>query len=178
MDGGAKAWRGRGRERPMRACARRKKRTYNVRLIRRDLSYSIGEIAELFAIHSQAIRQWVKAGLQTIDDRRPFLFHGSELIRFLTERQSRRKQHCRPEQFFCCRCRAPKRPWHDLVTIRMLNERQLSLAGRCEACGSLMNRVGSVRCLEDYRRIFLVETIAKPRLEEHAHPRVMHHLEG
>jgi hypothetical protein len=161
-----------------RACARRKKRTYNVRLIRRDLSYSISDIAELFAIYPQAVRQWIKAGLETIDDRRPFLIHGSELIRFLGERQSRRKQHCRPEQFFCCRCRVPKRPRDGLVTIRILNQCQLCLVGRCEGCGSSINRVGSVRHLEDYQRTFVVETIEKPRLEEDASPHLMHHLEG
>jgi hypothetical protein len=65
-----------------------------VRLVRRNLSYSINETAELFALHPQAVRQWIKAGLQTIDDRKPFLIHGSELIRFLTERRSGRKHQC------------------------------------------------------------------------------------
>jgi hypothetical protein len=181
MDGGAKPRR--GSERPMtslsaRSRAKRKKRTYNLRLIRRNLSYSISEIADLFATHPQTVRQWIKAGLETIDGRRPFLVHGGELIRFLSERQSRRKHQCRPEQFFCCRCRTPKRLRNGLVTIRILNERQLCLAGHCQDCDSPMNRVGSVRCLEEYRRIFIIETIAKPRLEEDAHPCLRHHLEG
>ena len=35
---------------------RRKRRTYNVRLVRRNLSYEIREIAELFSLHPQAVR--------------------------------------------------------------------------------------------------------------------------
>jgi len=159
------------------AGARRIKRTYNVRLVRRDLSFSISEVAELFGIHPQAVRQWIKGGLHTIDDRRPFLIHGSELIRFLTERQSGRKRRCGPEQFFCFRCRAPRRPRGGHVTARLVNKRQLTLAGQCEQCGSSMNRAGSVQRFEDYKRIFIVETIEAPRLEEDAHPHVIHHLQ-
>ena len=47
-----------------------------MRLIRRDLSYSISEIAELFAIHPQAIRQWIKAGLADAVDGRLRLLVG------------------------------------------------------------------------------------------------------
>src|SRR5262249_3307302 len=104
-----------------RTLERRRRRTYNVRLGPRNLTYSINEIAELFALHPQAIRQWIKAGLQTIDERKPFLIHGSELIGFLTKRQSGRKRRCRPDQFFCCRCRVPKRPRAGLVSMRVLN---------------------------------------------------------
>jgi hypothetical protein len=71
----------------------------------------------------------------------------------------------------------PKCPRAGLVSIRVLNERQLSLAGQCEDCGSPMNRVGSVRRLGDYRRTFIVEPIAKPRLAENAHPPVIYHLQ-
>jgi len=156
---------------------RRRRRTYNVRLVRRNLSYSINEIAELFALHSQAVRQWIKAGLQTIDDRKPFLIHGSELIRFLTKRQAGRKHRCKLDEFFCCRCRVPKRPRDGLVSIRVLNDRQLNLAGHCEDCGSPMNRLGSVGQLDQYQKTFIVEPIATPRLRENAHPPVICHLQ-
>ena len=160
-----------------RTSKKRRRRTYNVRLIRRNLSYSINEIAELFALHPQAVRQWLKAGLQTIDDRKPILIHGTELIRFLTERQSARKQRCQPDQFFCCQCRVPKRPRAGLVSVQVLNERQLNLAGHCEDCGSPMNQLGSVRRLDQYQKTFIVESIAALRLGEDAHPPVICHLQ-
>jgi hypothetical protein len=156
----------------------RRKRSYNVRLVKRDLCYAPQEIAELFGIHVQAVRRWIKGGLQTIDERKPFLVHGSDLIQFLTERQSSRKRRCRPDQLFCCHCRLPKRPRDGAVSVQMFNETQLNLAGRCEECRSPMNRVGSVGRLDEYRRIFVVKTIAPPRLGENASTPVIRHLEG
>jgi hypothetical protein len=50
------------------------KRTYNLRLIRRTCSYTVHEVAELYSLHPNAVRCWVKKGLRTIDDRRPSLF--------------------------------------------------------------------------------------------------------
>ncbi len=76
-----------------------KRRSYNARLIKR-LSYTIREIADLFGIHPQAARRWIKADLRTIDDSKPFLVHGGDLIDFLSERKSSRKQTCGPNQFF------------------------------------------------------------------------------
>jgi hypothetical protein len=149
-----------------------------VRLIRRDLSYSINEIAELFALHPQAVRQWIKAGLETIDDHKPFLIHGNDLIAFLIERQSKRKHSCRAEQLYCFRCRGPRKPRNGRVTIQIRNATQLSLAGLCEICGLRMNRVGSVRRLADYRTTFNVETIAPARIEGDACVLDTHHLEG
>jgi hypothetical protein len=67
-----------------------KRRSYNARLIKR-LSYTIREIADLFGIHPQAARRWIKADLRTID---------GDLIDFLSERRSSRKQTCGPNQFF------------------------------------------------------------------------------
>ena len=40
----------------------RRKRTYNVRLVRRDYSYDIREISELFSLHPQAVRRWQQTG--------------------------------------------------------------------------------------------------------------------
>ena len=155
---------------------RRKKRSYNVRLIKR-LSYTIREIAELFRIHPQAVRRWAMAGLRMIDDHKPFLVHGSDLIHFLSERQSSRKQKCGPNQFFCCRCRAPREARDSRVYIYVRNAKQLNIAGRCEECGALMNRAGSVGKLDDYKKAFVVQTTADRHIRENAGGSVMCHLD-
>jgi len=82
---------------------RPKKRTYNTRLIKRDYSYFVCEIADLFDLHPQAVRRWITAGLAIIDERRPFLIHGRDLIAFLNERQSQRKQPCAADELYCLR---------------------------------------------------------------------------
>ena len=50
------------------------------RLIKRDYGYFISEIADLFHLHPNAVRRWIKAGLRTVDNQRPVLVHGGDLI--------------------------------------------------------------------------------------------------
>lgn len=150
----------------------RRKYTYNVRLIRRDLSYTIQEIADLFSLHPNAVRRWVKAGLRTIDDRRPVFIHGSDLIDFLNDRQRGRKHKCAADEMWCCRCREPRRPKAGRVVVDRLNARQLMLRGECELCGARMNRGGSAAGLAEVERTFTV-TAAPPRLSETTGPVVM-----
>jgi hypothetical protein len=127
----------------------RRRYTYNVRLVRRDLSHTIQEIAELFSLHPNAVRRWVKAGLRTIDDRRPQLIHGSDLVEFLDKRQRGRKRRCAPDELYCCKCREPRRPRQGSVIVDRLNARQLMIRGNCELCGTRMNRGGSLARLPE-----------------------------
>ncbi len=138
--------------------------TYNVRLIRRDLSYSIKEIAELFALHPNAVRRWLKEGLRPIDGGKPQLVHGSDLIIFLTNRQSQRKRHCQPGEMFCCRCRAPRLPRSGTVTIAPVN-RHAMIRGVCELCGTKMNRGVLADRVADAEKAFKA-TATPQRLEE------------
>jgi hypothetical protein len=154
------------------AAPRRKRHTYNLRLIKRDFSYTIHEVAELFGLHPNAVRRWAKAGLVTIDDRKPQLIHGTDLFQFLSGRQRARKQHCAPDEMFCCRCRVPRRPAGRRVVADRRNESQLMIRGVCEICGTRMNRGGLLTRLLEVERLFTVTT-APPRLEETSDPAVV-----
>src|SRR5262245_39415459 len=134
------------------------KRTYNTRLIKRDYGYFISELADLFHLHPNAVRRWIKAGLRTVDDRRPVLVHGGDLIDFLDARQAERKQKCASDEFYCCRCRLPRKSLFNRVEVRIRNQTKLSLSGRCASCGARMNRAGSVARMEEYQRTFIVQT--------------------
>ena len=59
-----------------------KKRKYNTRLIRLTTSYSVQEVAELYHLHKGAVLRWIKDGLKIIDQHKPYLIHGSELLYF------------------------------------------------------------------------------------------------
>jgi len=146
------------------ASAPRKKRTYNWRLIKRDFSYEVGEIAELFDIHPNTVRQWLAEGLPAIDDRRPTMVHGTELAEFIRKRQSNRKRKCRPDEMFCCRCREPKRPWERVVDVEIESDRRLRLTGLCSTCEAPLNRLGATPRLDEYRALFNVQTITDRRL--------------
>jgi len=157
---------------------RAKKRTYNTRLIKRDYSYFVGEIAELFDVHPNAVRRWMKAGLITLDARRPFLIHGADLIDFLDMRQAQRKQKCAVDELFCLRCRRPRHPRFGRVELKFRNEMRLDLSGVCEACGARMHRAGSVVRLKEYRQAFSIEMPGEGRITGCSDPSLMCHLSG
>ena len=156
---------------------RPKRRTYNTRLIRRDYCYRVDEVAELYGLHRQAVRRWLRDGLRRIDDQRPILIHGGDLIAFLDARQSKRKQACAPGEIYCCRCKSPRRPHQNLVSIEIQNDTHLMLSAKCDKCGTGMNQFGSVRKLDHYRSTFIIQTTREPSIKGRSEPVVRCHLD-
>src|ERR1035437_3546649 len=105
----------------------KRSRTYNTRLIKPDFPYNVQEIADLFSLHKHAVLRWVGEGLPLIDERKPYLIHGSALIAFLDKRQAERKRVCQADEFFCFKCRAPRQAAGDAVDIAFRNETKLAI---------------------------------------------------
>jgi hypothetical protein len=80
----------------------------NPRRVKVHRSYTVEEVAGLFRVHKNSVRNWLTEGLQKIDDRRPILILGRELAGFLHARRERRRQRCRAGELYCFRCRAPR----------------------------------------------------------------------
>ena len=59
------------------------KRHPNPRLAKIHRNYTVEEVASLFGVHRNTVREWVKRGLPTSDDRRPMLILGRDLVAFL-----------------------------------------------------------------------------------------------
>ena len=85
-----------------------KRRHPNYRLVKIHRNYTVEEIAKLFDIHKNTVRQWIKEGLETINDKRPMLILGPVLMAFLQARRLKNKQTCKPGELYCVRCRAPR----------------------------------------------------------------------
>jgi len=155
----------------------RKRRTYNLRLIRANYCYTVHEIAELFNLHPNAVRRWAKGGLRTIDSRRPQLIHGTDLIEYLDRRQRARKRRCAFNEMYCFTCREPRRPADGRMTVVQLSPARGIVQGSCEICGTSMNRARSMRHLAESVRTFAVTT-ASLRLSGRSDPVVMCDLEA
>ncbi len=154
----------------------KKKRTYNTRRIKRDISYNMQEISELFGIHKNAVRNWFKAGLPKIDARRPFMVHGSDLIEFLNNRQTKRKRKCKSDELYCFRCRAPRKAKTGSIEFIPLSETKLNIHGKCEECGTSTYRAGSIKKRQEYERIFAFVTLAEKHITDRKHPPVNCHF--
>jgi hypothetical protein len=127
------------------------KRRPNHRLVKNHRSYTVEEIARLFAIHKNTVRRWLKAGLQTIDDKRPMLTLGRDLSAFLRSRRAGKKQHCGIGQLYCVRCHLPKFPAGGMADYLPLSEKLGNLAAICPDCGFIMHRCVSTARIEEVR---------------------------
>ncbi len=120
-------------------------RTPNARLVKRDATFTVDEIAELFTVHPNTVRNWMASGLKSIDGRRPLLIHGSDLIAYLHHQQKRRKRTCAPGELFCFKCRAPRSPKDGILSLENQNARVMRAVGNCEVCGTRMFKAVSRR---------------------------------
>jgi hypothetical protein len=75
-------------------------------------NYTVEEIARLFGIHKNTVREWIKAGLPVLDDKRPMLVLGQQLGIFLQARRFKNKQSCQSGEMHCFRWffKIPPRP--------------------------------------------------------------------
>lgn len=110
------------------------------RRVKQHAVYDVAEVARLLGVHRNTVRRWLKEGLEPLDGRRPVLIHGSRLKAFLAKRREDRKHTCRPGEFFCFRCRAPRTPWGGTADTSPRNDRLTSLAALCAVCETPMFR--------------------------------------
>lgn len=118
-------------------------RRYDIRRVKIHRAYTISEAAKLLGVHKHTVSRWIERGLSLIEHKRPFLVHGSDLRDFLTAQQPR-KQPCRAGEFYCVRCRAPKRPAGNEVERIPKTPTTVLLRGVCPTCDRLIHRLATV----------------------------------
>lgn len=130
----------------------KKKRNHNVRLIRTRRSYSMSELADLLKIHVRTVQSWRKQGMTPIDpDDRPLLFIGSEIQRFLSQRQKARKLVLKDEEFYCPKCRTAQTSYPQNIYLEYTGRRigktdkQVLIKGKCATCDCELTRFSTRR---------------------------------
>jgi len=128
-----------------------RQRRPNPRLAKTHRNYTVEEIANLFGIHKNTVRQWINDGLPTSDDRRPLLVLGHDLAAFLHNKRRKNKRTCKPGEIYCVRCREPRAPAGDMADYQTVTETQGNLVGICPRCDAMMNRRVNPTKLEQIR---------------------------
>ena len=128
-----------------------RKRHPNPRLAKIHRNYTVDEVATLFGIHKNTVREWVKRGLPTNDGRRPMLILGRDLVTFLTTRRTKNKRTCKPGEMYCLRCRAPRAPAGDMVDYVPVTATLGNLVAICSTCETMMYRRVNLAKLEQVR---------------------------
>jgi hypothetical protein len=125
------------------------KRHPNHRLVKIHRSYTVEEVAKLLGKHKNTVRNWIKNGLATIDEKRPLLILGHDLVEFIKKRRAKNKQSCKPGQLYCVRCRVPKFPAGDFAEYSPVTEKFGNLIAICPDCDSIMNRLVSLARIKE-----------------------------
>jgi hypothetical protein len=159
------------------AGGRLRKRTYNVRLVKRTWPYSVQEVADLFGVHKNAVLRWLSEGLHADQSSRPFLIRGSELARFLTDRQYRKRRRCTETEFFCFRCRAPREAYLGIADIAVESPTRLRVMALCGECGTKVSKVQRGAELAAIERRFHVQELTGKHLLVRPEPSLNSDLE-
>ncbi|MFS8035673.1 helix-turn-helix domain-containing protein [Xanthobacter sp. AM11] len=130
----------------------------------------MAEIAKLFGIHRNTVRRWLKEGLEAIDHRRPVLIHGSALKAYLTKRRAQRRQTCRPGEFYCFRCRAPRATWGAMADVSFRSATVARLSALCACCETPMHRTIRRADLPALAALVDLRTVASERMNERSDP--------
>ena len=125
-----------------------KKRLHNPNLAKIHRNYTVEEVAGLYGVFKGTVRAWIKAGLPIINDKRPMLILGSNLVAFHQARRTKNKQKCKPGEIYCVRCRMPKNPAGDMADYRIITEKIGNLEAICPDCDKIMNRRVSLSKLD------------------------------
>lgn len=149
-----------------------KRSRYNVRLIRRDLSYTVEEIVACLGVHENTVRDWIKQGLAVLDDKRPLLVHGAALIAFLRERQNARKVRLAANEFYCVKCRCARNACDGKACVSPRDNLTVNVSATCAVCATTVHKVSSLKKLHQYRQIFDFTTLGKQHISDTQIPSV------
>ena len=127
------------------------KRSDNPRLAKIHRNYTVEEIANLYDIHKNTVRKWIKQGLPTLNEMRPMLILGKALANFLQTRRLKNKKTCKPGEIYCIRCRSPKVPAGNMAEYQRINETLGNLIAICPDCELIINRRVNLTKIDDVK---------------------------
>jgi len=137
---------------------------YNPNRVKVNRNYSFEELAAVFGVHKNTVACWVKNGLPCLKERRPFLILGVDARDYLKAQRVGKKQKCKPNELYCCRCKTPVKPAENFVEYSLITATKGRLTGFCSCCECLINKFVSYDSLERYRVVF---EVAIPKELEH-----------
>ena len=126
-------------------------RRFDCRRVKIHHSYTISELSVLIGAHKHTICRWIAAGLKTTDAKRPLLIHGADFRAFMKAREPI-KQPCQLGEFYCFRCRAPRRPALNMADYHPRTPLRGKLSGICSGCGHMMYQATTLAKLGQIRR--------------------------
>ncbi|TWX65947.1 helix-turn-helix domain-containing protein [Colwellia demingiae] len=129
---------------------------YNPNKCKINRNYTVSDIAKLYGVHKNTVKNWIKRGLKKIDNHRPYLILGSELREFLKDLRTINKRPCEFGEIYCFCCNSAREPLQESIEFEPYNLSLFVLKGRCNICNSLMNKYQRLEDLARLQRYFAV----------------------
>lgn len=127
---------------------------YNHNLVKVNRNYTFEELAAVFGVHKNTVAAWVKNGLPCLKEMRPFLILGVDAREYLRALRGSKKQKCKPNEFFCMRCKVPTIPHDNFVEYSPITTTKGRLSGFCRRCECVVNKFAGVGDLQRYALLF------------------------
>lgn len=150
-----------------------RKHRYSLKLIRRNYTYYVDEVAELYGITPDTVFRWIRnEGLKRIPESRKYFVHSGDLTKFLMKRSAKNKRPCNEDEIFCCKCRKPQKPEPVSLEFKNLPNKTIRVIGKCRVCGTRMNKPISVKKWSEKHPFHPGKNApTKPHSGEHDSPR-------
>ncbi len=147
------------------------RRRHSHRLPKIHRSYTVDEVARLHGVHRNTVRGWIREGLPTIDQRRPAIVRGQDLVSFHAKRRQKNKRPCAPGQIYCVKCKSPQAPAGSRAEYRPLTPGAGNLVGACPNCDTMIFRRVSLATLQTVRGGLMVKMLAPAGADAAERPR-------
>ncbi len=125
---------------------------HNPNLAKIHRSYSVDEIAQLYSVHKNTVRSWIKDGLCICDNQRPLLILGSDLREYIRAKRIKHKKKCKPHEMYCMHCKSPRYPIEGIVDYESMTQTTGRLTGLCSACEGIINKFISLSSLKQIQQ--------------------------
>ena len=127
---------------------------YNVQQISYMGTYSIPEVCQMINRSERTVRQMIANGLTTIDDKRPTLIRGTNLIDFLLNENDKNRCPIEFHQFYCLHCRQARVPKGKVIWFSREHPTLPNMCGICPVCGCKMHKVYKIADISRLKREF------------------------
>ncbi len=111
--------------------------------------YTVDEIARQLGMCRATVRRWLKSGLRAIDNRKPTMVRGIDLLEFLNAR-AKPKHKCGIAECYCVKCHEPRSIAGSMAEFMVLTATTGNLRGLCAVCETMMYRRMSLTQIEQF----------------------------
>jgi hypothetical protein len=132
-------------------------RRFKTQAVKANKPYEVDELAVAACVSIATVRNWLKDGMEKVDENRPTMIMGFQALHYLKSRKANSKRPLKVGEFYCLRCKAPKMPFGAMADYMPTSAKGGRLMALCEACEGRCNRNISASDLPAFSELLAIE---------------------